>query len=95
LTGIVVNLKSKGTSSRVLPTYGESDYNALVDIEKKTALELKTNSHGALIYPKQKLTIAPHQSLDFDIDVTRLKWAKLISSALPNSTLFAVVPDGE
>jgi hypothetical protein len=94
LTGIVVNL-SKGPPSRMFSAYGEPDYNAPVDIEKMTALELKTNSDGTLSYPKQNLAIAPHQSLEFDIDVTRLKWAKFISSVLPWGTLFAVVPDGQ
>ena len=94
LTWIEVNL-SNGLPSRLFPAYGEPDYYAPVDIEKKTALDLKTNSDGSLSYPKQKHAIAPHQVLEFDIDVAKLKWARFISSVLPFGTLFGVVPNGE
>ncbi len=93
INGIAANL-AHGGSSLLVSAPSDADFDALVDIHKKSALELKRDVPGVLAYPKQRLTIAPHQSLTFDLDVAELKWQRMISSSYSPLRFWATVPPG-
>ena len=93
IKGTVVYL-GNGRPPSAFSAPGEPEFDALVDIEKKSALEISVDSHGVLKYPEQRLTFAPHQSLAFDLDIANLKWERMSSSSYSAISLWATVPPG-
>jgi hypothetical protein len=93
ITGIAACLGS-GRSSVLIQAPGEPEFDALVDIYKKSALEFALDSHGAFSYPEQRLTLAPRRVLAFDLDVAKLKWERMSSSSYSGTRLSSAVPAG-
>lgn len=92
LTQMTVYL-SRATGSRLLPGIFDPEYYAPVDVEKKSAPGLTAFREGEM-FPRGHLPIAAGQSIEFEIDVTSLRWAKMIWSGLSLVTFFGVVEDG-
>ncbi len=94
VTGLSVNLVRTQASQVVLGGIAQGQYYAPIDIDQKSALKPVHDSKGRWTLPKQRVTIAPGQHLEFQIDAAELNWEGVTSSVLPFSNLFGVVPDG-
>ena len=94
LTGMTVYL-SRSTGARRLPITPDPEYYAPVDVEKRSALEPKLTPFPTdEMFPKGHLAIAAGQSIEFEVDVTSLRWAKMIWSGLSLVPFFDVVENG-
>jgi len=85
LTGMAAFLATDSQS----PVREFDDFDALIDIKKKSSLELVLDSHGH--YREQNVRLKPGQVLAFDIDIVLLKWMRMTSSVLGGSSFWTIV----
>lgn len=95
ISGMAARLIERDSQPAVAIHGGPNAYWSWVDPETKTSLEVTLDSEGRLIYPEKKLRLQTGKTVEFTLDLAKLKWANELSSALPpTATLYGVVQDG-
>ncbi|HNB72984.1 MAG TPA: hypothetical protein PLS70_17830, partial [Acidobacteriota bacterium] len=80
------NLESEESSNEEELPYHQRHYGCPIDITRKGSPR-NANEHSRLL-------LAAGESLTFKVDITRLPWGKLVRSAWPSESLYALVPEG-
>jgi hypothetical protein len=95
IKGIEARLNDKESSRTGTPWEGSHSYLSRIDPETGLPLDVKLDSRGQLSFPDRKLTLKAGKSIEFVLDLARLKWTNELSSVLsPPGTFYGVVREG-
>lgn len=94
ISAMTGHLRAKDNANSGILHRGGETYWSPVDVVKKSALKPVSDLRGGFTYPVGELPIKKESHMEFTLELSALDWNKDVSSSLPSSNLFAVVPDG-